>query len=243
MNPRYKLIGCEIMFREICLCASKSTNIIDLEFMPKGLHDIGETKMSALLQEKIDSVDANKYEAVLMCYGLCNYGTKGLHAKIPMVIPKAHDCITLLMGSKEKYNDYFFNNPGTFFKSSGWIERDINPNETENSVTANLGMNKNFDEYDEEEAEYLKEMLGDWLQNYSKYTFIDTGTGNFSLYEQSIAEQAKNKNWDFEKINGDVSIIQDLMDGNWGSDKFLVIPPLNKIIFTHGNDILSYESL
>ena len=156
------------MFREICLCASKSINIVDLEFMPKGLHDIGEEKMSAVLQDKINSVDTNKYEAVLMCYGLCNYGTKGLYSKLPIVIPKAHDCITLLMGSKEKYKDYFFNNPGTFFKSSGWIERDINPNETENSVTAKLGMNKNFDEYDEDDAEYLKEMLGDWLENYSK---------------------------------------------------------------------------
>ena len=37
---RYKVIACEIMFREVCLCASKSKNIVDTVFMPKGLHGI-----------------------------------------------------------------------------------------------------------------------------------------------------------------------------------------------------------
>ena len=91
MRQTYKLIGCEILFREICACASVSANVIDIEIMPKGLHDVGEEKMSAMLQARIDAVDADKYDAILLCYGLCNYGTKGLHAALPMVIPRAHD--------------------------------------------------------------------------------------------------------------------------------------------------------
>jgi len=116
MGERYKLIGCEILFREICHCASVSKNIIDVVFMQKGLHDVGEEKMSAALQEKIDETDVNAYNAILLCYGLCNYGTKGLRAALPIIIPRAHDCITLLLGSKEKYLDYFHSNPGP----AGW---------------------------------------------------------------------------------------------------------------------------
>lgn len=246
MSHVYKLIGCEIMFREICLCAAKSSNIIDLQFMPKNLHDIGKEKMSAMLQEEINKVDIDRYEAILLCYGLCNYGVAGLYSKIPLVIPRAHDCITLLLGSKERYSDYFNNNPGTFFKSTGWIERDVNPSATDESVTSQLGMNINFDDYDEETAEYLKETLGDWGKNYTKYTYIDTGTGNSDLYEkykEATMAEAKSRNWDFEKIEGDICLIQDLMDGNWHSDKFLVVPPLNKISATYGDDIISCEAM
>ena len=57
MPKRFKLIACEIMFREICFCASQSRNIIDIQFMPKGLHDIGESKMVIKLQAEIDQVD------------------------------------------------------------------------------------------------------------------------------------------------------------------------------------------
>ena len=40
-----------------------------------------------------------------------------------LVVPRAHDCITLFLGSKERYLDYFQTHPGVYFKTSGWIER------------------------------------------------------------------------------------------------------------------------
>ena len=50
-KKRYKLLGCEIFYREICLLASQSTNIIDVEFLPKGLHDMGQEGMNQKLQK------------------------------------------------------------------------------------------------------------------------------------------------------------------------------------------------
>src|SRR5512133_1820037 len=141
---RYKLIACEILFREICYCAAQTQNIIDVTFLPKGLHDIGQAKMSARLQAEIDQIDASQYAAILFGYGLCNNGTQGLRATIPMVVPRAHDCITLLLGSKEKYAAYFRDHPGTFYKSPGWIERDRNPNDNPDSVMTQLGINRNY---------------------------------------------------------------------------------------------------
>lgn len=91
------------MLREICYCISKCINIIDVMFMPKGLHDTGASKMAQTLQAEIDKVESKKYEAVLLGYGLCNNGICGLKSTLPIIIPKAHDCITLLLGSKERY--------------------------------------------------------------------------------------------------------------------------------------------
>ncbi|MDR3076348.1 MAG: DUF1638 domain-containing protein, partial [Synergistaceae bacterium] len=144
-KKKFHFIACEILFREACYCASKSRSVVDITFVPKKLHDLGEAKMSEALQRQIELVDASKYDAILMGYGLCSYGVRGLHADIPLVIPRAHDCITLLMGSKELYSEYFDNNPGTYFHSSGWIERDSETGEE--GIASQLGINKTYEEY------------------------------------------------------------------------------------------------
>ena len=54
---RIKLLSCEVFFREICLLAASSPHTCDLEFLPKGLHDLGADKMPARLQEYIDRAD------------------------------------------------------------------------------------------------------------------------------------------------------------------------------------------
>jgi len=56
------------MFREVCLCASKSANIIDITFMSKGLHDVGESKMREKLQHEIDTIDSGKYDASIVLF-------------------------------------------------------------------------------------------------------------------------------------------------------------------------------
>lgn len=191
---RYLLITCEVLFREVCLCASQSKNIIDIVFVPQGLHNIGAYNMSKRLQSEIDKADKTKYETILLGYGLCNNGIIGLHSKLQLVVPRAHDCITLLLGSRNRYNEYFEKNSGTFYESTGWMERGADPNNTEESVTVQLGINKTYQEYvelyGEENAKFLLETLGDWLRNYKKYTFIDTGIGNFENYKKTIEEKA-----------------------------------------------------
>jgi hypothetical protein len=244
---RYLLITCEVLFREVCLCASQSKNIIDINFMPKGLHDIGKCEMSKKLQTEIDNVDKTKYDAILLGYGLCNNGIQGLHSKLPLILPKAHDCITLLLGSRKRYDKYFHENPGTFYKSSGWIERDINPNENEQSVTSQLGMNNTYEEYvekyGEENAEFLMEMLGDWCKNYSKVTYINTQTGNPIDYRVLVKQQATENQWEYEEIEGDTNLIFRLLEGEWDNQDFLIVPPDNSIEPTNDENIIKYTPI
>ena len=101
---------------------ARSPNHVDLEFLPKGLHDIGQSGMTARLAEALAAVDESKYDAVVLGYALCSNGVVGLTAhNVPLVVPRGHDCITLFFGSKERYLDYFRANPGVYFKTTGWI--------------------------------------------------------------------------------------------------------------------------
>jgi hypothetical protein len=248
MHPpsRFRLIACEIMYREVCYCLSQSRNIVDVVFMPKGLHDVGECNMSARLQAEITKVDPCQYAAILLGYGLCNNGIRGLHSSLPIVLPRGHDCITLLLGSKDKYAEYFHNNPGTFFKSTGWVERDANPADNKDSVISQLGMNRTYQEYvakyGEENARYLMETLGDWLKNYKKLTYIDTGIGDFQPYKDQTREQATKRGWEYEEIRGSVGLLLRLLDGFWDASEFLVVPPKRSPAPTFDAEVIGLAS-
>ena len=110
---RLKLIACEVLYRELCAAVARSVNQVDLEFLPKGLHDKGVARMLARLQEALDQTETGSYDAVLFGYALCGNGLVGLTARsLPVIVPRAHDCITLFFGSRERYLEYFENHPG-----------------------------------------------------------------------------------------------------------------------------------
>ena len=123
---RIKVISCDVLYRELCYAAARSEHQVDVQFLTKGLHDEGCRPMRLRLQAEIDKTDGPKYDAIVLGYALCGNGTVGLTARhLPVVIPRAHDCITLLMGSKKAYEDYFDSHSGVYFRSTGWLERDF----------------------------------------------------------------------------------------------------------------------
>ncbi len=239
-QKRYKLIACEILFREFCQCVTDCENIIDIVFMPKGLHDMGEAKMVSILQQEIDKVKASDYDAILLGYALCNNGIRGLNATIPMVVARAHDCITLLMGSKEKYNDYFVKNPGTYFKSPGWIERGEGCLQNDQSIPSQMGISSSYEGYvelyGEENAKYFMETIGDWYKHYKKFTFIDTNVGNIKVYKEQTKKEAEKNGWEYEEVPGDIILLKKLIDGDWNSKEFLLVPAGSNIQAAYDNE-------
>ncbi len=227
-QQKFILISCAVLARECYHCASLSKNIIDLRILEQGLHDIGENKMTSALQKEIDSIDNENYDAILLAYGLCNNGICNLHAEIPLVAPRAHDCITLLMGSKEEYQKYFYEHPGTFFRSSGWIERSKDNLSNPESTTRKMGMGS-YEEYvetfGEENAKYLMETLGNHLRNYSKLTYIDTGMANTEQQKEESRAWTKEQNWQYSEYEGTTRLLMMLMNGEWNESEFLVIEP------------------
>ncbi|MEI8372695.1 MAG: DUF1638 domain-containing protein [Planctomycetota bacterium] len=240
---RLKLIACEIMYRELCAAVASSVNLIDVEFLPKGLHDIGQAGMSSRLAEVLASVDETRYEAVLLGYGLCSNGLVGLAARsIPLVLPRAHDCITLFLGSKERYLEYFQDHPGVFFKTSGWIERGFGllqgGQETTHSQSA---LPQSYEDlvarYGEDNAQFLYEELCN-MRHYAGLTYIDMGVGPDDRFQQQSEAEAKERGWQYEKLSGDMRLIQGLLDGPWDDDRYLVVPPGNRIAASFDQQVI-----
>ncbi|HEX8984317.1 MAG TPA: DUF1638 domain-containing protein [Bryobacteraceae bacterium] len=241
-----KLISCEIFYREMCAAVARSPNQVDIEFLPKGLHDSGAPYMLDRLQSALNAVDEPEYEAVLFGYGLCGMGLTGLTARTkPVVIPRAHDCITLFLGSRERYLEYFNSHPGVYFKTTGWIERGqgLQPLTRDGLKKAGLGYSYEelVEKYGEENAGYLWSQLGDYTRNYGQMTFIEMGVEPDGRFERASAAEAAAKKWRYEKLAGDMSLIHDLVDGRWNPAKFLVVPPGWRVVASHDESVIGAE--
>ncbi len=250
---RLVMIACEVMLREISYCVSRSKSIVDVRFLKKGLHDIGQKGMSRSLQEEIDRVPVGEYDALLLGYGLCNMGIRKLVCdKLPMVLPRAHDCITMLLGSKERYQESFDKEPGTYYRSTGWIERDspqIGEDGKPLSVMTQLGFNQDYEEllakYGADNAQYLMETMDEWrtATDYKRLAYIDMGIGEFPSQERQARDEAEDKGWEFERMQGDVDLLQSLVDGDWDPEKFLMVEPGKTIMPTYQEDIVRAEDI
>ena len=245
---RLKLIACEILYRELCAVTARSVNQIDIHFLPKGLHDIGQAGMNARLQEVLATVDSTACDAILFGYGLCSNGLVGLAAgAVPLVIPRAHDCITLFMGSKERYLDYFESHPGVYFKTTGWIERgESTHQQNPQSIAHKSGMVMSYEElaakYGEDNAKFLYEQLCNMTRNYSAITFIEMGIEPDDRFERTARQQAAERGWKFEKLQGDLSLLQALVDGPWDEGRFLVVPPGHRVAASFDERIIKAET-
>jgi hypothetical protein len=235
---RLKLIGCGLLLRELSAAIVHSPHLIDAQYMPAGLHDKGARSMRRALQEEIDAVGAAGYDAVVLGYALCGMGLAGLKAPaIPLVIPRAHDCITLLMGSRAKYSDYFQANSGAYFRSVGWTERADQMHEQLSATGLSVDRDALIARYGEDAGQYLYEEATRYRRSYSKLTYIRTG----SPFDDAMAEKARSEagehGWVFEDLAGTITLFHRLLSGDWNDD-FLVVPPGHAIAATQDEEIV-----
>lgn len=243
---RLKLISCEVLYREMCAAIARSPHQVDMEFLPKGLHDQGPAEMRKRIQSMVDRVDAGRYDGVLLGYGLCGNGLAGLTARsIPVVLPRAHDCITLFLGDKERYAEYHCRHPGVYFKTTGWIERGDDPDGPSQLSLQQKGLALSraqmVAKYGEDNAEFLARELGNYQFKYSQLTFIEMGVEPDDRFERCSLEEAARRGWQFEKVRGDMVLIQALVDGRWEPDKFLVVNPGQRVVARYDSGIVDTE--
>jgi hypothetical protein len=170
-------ITCGVLFREFCSLAAESSNLIDIVFLKQGLHNEPD-KLRQQLQNEINKIESALPEdelsdtAIILGYGLCSNGVVGLtSSKVPIIVPRAHDCITLLLGSKERYQEYFNSRRGIYWYSAGWIERTLQPGRERYEKVFNQYLEK----YGEDNAQYLMEMEQNWFKEYKWAIYIDWG--------------------------------------------------------------------
>lgn len=243
----FKLLGCKMLEREIASVVCCTENLIDVTTIQVQLHEY-PTRLCQALQEEIDLIDSNNhrysnntqerdYDAILLGYGLCSNAVTGLSSKkYPLVIPKAHDCVTMLMGSKEQYMDYYMKNQGTFYSSPGFMEFERFADDDRRQRRYELFLIKS--KGNEKRARRMLEIEDSYTASYSKITHINWPTLPLPKYEKMAQQLANEKGWSFETYQGSNCLFQQLVDGNWDEEHFLIVPPGHHIEPSYDDQVL-----
>jgi len=227
-----KLISCNVFLREACLAIAHSPHTIDPEFFELGEHARPD-RLRHAIQTRIEAAEqeAKAYDAILLLYGLCGNAGVGLRAsKTPLVIPRAHDCCTILLGSKDRFREHFGDNPSTPFSSVGYMERG------QYFLRSDLGDGRIHygdqyaalvEQYGEDNAKYIWEsMYPDGLESANHpVVFIDVPEMSCLGCEQRFREKVAKEGRTCRRLDGDMGLIRRLIDGDWDADEFAIIEP------------------
>lgn len=246
---RLRVVACDVLRREVYAAAARARATVDVTLLPQGLHDNSDLCRDRL-QPEVAGADPEVYDAVVLGYGLCNNALDGVRAgRVPLVVPRAHDCITLLLGSRRRYDTMFAEAPGTYWFSSGWIEAHAGDGERfEPMAASGLGPNGSRDsheefvaKYGEDNAAYLAEFMGAWESHYTAGALIEFDFDRHPEYAAEIERVCRERGWDFRRVQGDLGLLQAGLDGEWDADRFLVVPPGEVIRADYDRGIIRSE--
>lgn len=187
--------------------------------------------MTESLQRTIDDIDESSL--VVLGYGLCGNGLDGIHSgEHVLLVPRANDCITLLLGSRQAYAREFGAVPGTYYLSKGWLQSGSHP----------LSEYREYEQkYGSEEADWI---LDQQYQNYERLALVAHSPAELAAHRPAAQEVARFcRRWGmrYEEILGSDDYVRRLVDAahevrrdgtaaaqQIGRD-FLIIPPSAEI--------------
>lgn len=197
-----KIIACEVFKPYIELLGIHE----DIEYLEIESHN-DPHKLSKMIQKKID--ESQNDSKILLIYGLCGNALLDIQARnTPVYVVKVHDCLSILLGSKERFMALFQDR-----FSAGW-----------SCYSLEVKPCQSFDQYDEEEQEYLKSLF-----NPPKDIYVSFQMDKEKTYEKKYKEV----------IQGDLSFLKDILDMN--SQELLEIKKDDVIIYDE-KEILKKET-
>jgi hypothetical protein len=213
------VLACDVFQDELSALGVDPARLIYLEM---GLHDnpdtLREQVMAALARlESLPGVGR-----IALAYGLCGNGLLGVRAgRCPMALPRSHDCIGVLLGGADRHAKLLAEEPGTYFYSAGWIRGRRVPGPDREAHLREMYAGKYAD--DPEMIDELVEVDAETYAHHRRACHIETTCNpEAEAYTRRCAAAL---GWEFHRVNGDDSVLRDLIDGRWDAERFLVVPP------------------
>ena len=209
-RPSINVIACEALRLEL---EAVRRDRADIRYMDFALHRTPKI-MPDRLQTAILETESGGSGETVMVYGLCANGVVGLSAARGLIIPRCHDCIGILLGSPERYLEYFSRRPGTFYLFAGFIEARLDPlSVLETRDRPRLGQKK---------ADRLAHLA---LEHYTHIAYIDNGTSSNPFHKKRFWENCdffKKEAWEIES---DLGYVRRLLYGPRTASDFITLPP------------------
>lgn len=223
------VIGCGVLRPDLTAIASQLGLALEFRFLPGGLHNRPD-ELRRRLQEAIDQASEDpECCRIVVGYGLCGMGTVNIQARrVPLVIPRVHDCIALFLGGDAAYREQFASEPGTYYISSGWFNEQVRDAPAGEQVWVgkeSMGSGQLVDRYGEKTAGRLVDFFSNWQKNYRRAAFIDTGLPGSTAGTRHARALAERHHWQFVVLRGDPGLLSALLTAESSTDALLVVAP------------------
>jgi hypothetical protein len=151
---------------------------------------------------------------VVLAFGLCGGAVAGLTAPgVELHIPRAHDCIPVLLGSSYTHQELLKEEKGTYFLSGGWLEGER---------TVFTEYRRVRDRYGEVKA---KRVMATMFDAYRRLVFIRTGHPREEPHVATAQELAALLGLQYREVTGRAAWLDRLVNGPWQDDGFLTVAP------------------
>ncbi len=214
---RTVIIACETLKEELMSLFDELEPDADVRWIESGLHNYPQ-KLHDRLQAAIDGVtDCGQ---LILLFGRCGNAVSDLKAgNFEMIIPKVDDCISLLMGSDERRQEYSKKN-AAYYLTKGWLRGERNL-WTEYTYSV--------EKYGEEIA---KDIAKTMFCNYRTLALLDTGVCSVEnlMEETLIIEETLNLKRTI--VPATLSYMRELLTGPWDDTRYEVVPPYGRVSMT-----------
>ena len=207
MDAAPKIISCEVLRNEV----ERVNPGYEVEFFEGALHDHPD-RLRATVQERIDATPGER--EILLCCGRCSNGTAGLRAgPHRLKLPAVDDCISLLLGSKQRYLEEHGRQPGTYSYTRGWIDFIDDPYKEYLKI---------LPKYGEEKAARVARLI---MENYTRLAVIETpGVAGLDEKREYLETVSAFYDLPVEKLSGSLRFLEKLMNGPH-DEEFLIVEP------------------
>lgn len=238
-QPAVAVIACAVMETEVEHLINARPNVVAYHKLGQGLHNEPD-RLRVELQRQIDLTEAQSDAAVIvLVYGLCSRGVEGVRTtRCRLVVPRAHDCITLLLGSRQRYAQDVAEHPGTYWYSPGWNRHHLPPGPQRYRKLREQYVAK----FGEDNADFLMDSEHHWFSTYSRATYVHLTLGDSDADRRHTRECARWLGWSYDEQTGDPALLEALLHGPWPDEDFLVLEPGQTLTMTADERIIRAAS-
>lgn len=212
------ILACNTIRGELELAARRTSCGYDFVWVESGLHLVPGS-LRKRIQEELDRLQG--VDRVLLGFGFCGHAVADLESRqFELIVPRADDCITLLLGSAET-RKRCSEEGGVYFLTKGWLEGEANIWREYQSTVGRYGQQR---------ADRIYERL---LSHYKFLGLIDTGAYELAALLPEVQRIAAALKLEPRVFGASAEYLDRFLTGPWDGDDFVVIPPNTRIEFSH----------
>jgi hypothetical protein len=203
------VVACRTIALELELAIRTTGVAYPVHWVDSKLH-LRPEKLREQIQATIDAVSDT--DTIIIAFGLCGNGLTGIKSdRSQLILPRAEDCISLLLGSQQR-RSLLSKQGARYYFTKGWIESEHNLTDEYEYCISRFGNERG------------RKIMRSMLKHYRYLTLIDTLAYDPAEYRHKIEELAGRLGLDWNIVTGSQRFFIKLLLGPW-DEEFIVTAP------------------